>query len=361
MFKTFQSKFSLICEEDISRFRQGGFENGDYVKILPTALKHPKLQGHGSQFFDRIREMVANKYPTKISAIKSERAESSNGLMGSADAPTNFWADVVQEPAPGLFVNVITLPTDVLEVVTPSGNNFSPDLPDEWKYDAKVQIKPLKVKPLKATDETEKQTSGSKRELPTKNNKDVQGKEAKDGRDGLKKPKKYKEAFENDNDMLTEAYASVHQEAKPAPYVDKPLTIDNKDVLTLTEAYNKVHPSPFNEITVTIPWEYIDDAKNIYEYGEAEIMVHVADLASPDRIIRAYAYVKDVKGMPRKWLGRPSRNALFINLSNQFIQDHKPEIDEAVSDSLAEDEQHHLKPPSQEPNSTSGQPIGGKL
>jgi len=238
MFRTFQSKFSLICEEEVSRYRQAGFEMGDYVKILPSVLKHHKLQGHGSQFFDRVREMVANKLPTKISALKSERSETQNGLFGGIEGPTNFWADVVQEAAPGLFVNVCTLPVDVLQVVKPNGNNFSPDLPDEWKYDNKTQIKAQEVKLGKG--ENIDQTHGDKRNLPTKNNKDVQGSEPKDGRSQVQKPKKYKEAFENDNDMLTEAYANVHQEKKAEPFIDKPLTIDNKDVLTLTEAYQNI-------------------------------------------------------------------------------------------------------------------------
>lgn len=191
--------------------------------------------------------------------------------------------------------------------------------------------------------------------------------------------------MKSDIDLLTEAYQSIDKDYRKkirCPECGKNFTVrrgtqrypshtDTKGESckgagwtikknNLTEAYNKVHPSPFNEVTVTIPWEYIDDSKNIYEYGEAEVMVHIGDPASPDRMMRAYAYVKDVKGMPRKWLGKPSRNALFVNLSNQFIQDHKAEIDEAVSDSLV-DEDNAVTPPSQDNGSAHGQPIGGKL
>jgi hypothetical protein len=239
MYATFKSKFSILVEEETNRWKTGaGVSPGDYVKIRKDVFKSPKLAGRPSDFYKKIREIMSNGLPTKASAIKSERPETQHGLFGGAESPTAFWVDVVQLASPALFVNAITLPVEVLDVVHPEGNNFSPDLPDQWKYDNKVQMEPKEVKLAK--DETDAQTSGSKRELPTKNNKDVQGKEAKDGRDGLKKPKKYKESFENDNDMLTEAYASVHQEAKPAPYVDKPLTIDNKDVLTLTEAYTQI-------------------------------------------------------------------------------------------------------------------------
>lgn len=213
MFKDFNSKFTILCEEDISRFRQGGFLAGDYVKILPSVLKHPKLAGRGSQFFDQIREMVANKLPTKISTIKSERAESSNGLIGSPDAPTGHWADVVQCASPALFVNVITLPIDVLEVITPEGNGFSPDLPDEWKYDNKVQIKAVPVK-LSKDAELQLQTQGTKRWLPTEHTPGI-GPEAKDGRDGLKKPVEYKKKTKKESldmseqELLVEAYQSM--------------------------------------------------------------------------------------------------------------------------------------------------------
>jgi len=195
MFKNYESKFSLLVEEETSRYKTGGgLMPGDYVKIRKDVLKNAKLAGRPSQFYDKIKELMNSDLPLKCSAIKSMRPETSNGLFGGAEAPSEYWIDVVQLANPALFVNPITLPIEVLDFVSPDENNFSPEHPDAWSYDNKVQMKPAAVV---VTDvDLLVVTAGDKRNMPTKDTKIGLGKDAKDGRDGLKKPDKYKESVD---------------------------------------------------------------------------------------------------------------------------------------------------------------------
>lgn len=206
----FNSKFKMLAEENTSRYTTGGgLLMGDYITIRPDVFNNPKIKGRPSQFFEKIKELIGSKLPLKVSAIKSERAESQNGLYGGADAPTHYWIDVVQCVNPGFFANPITLPIEVVEMQKPEDGNFSPDLPTDWKYDNKEKIKPEEVK--LNDDELNKQTQGNNRKNPTKDTKGL-GKEPVDGRKNIKKPKEYKEsvdATKDDVELLAETYSQI--------------------------------------------------------------------------------------------------------------------------------------------------------
>lgn len=188
MFKDFQSKFSMLCEENTSRFKQSGFLMGDYVIIRPDALKNDFFKGKASGFIDKVKEMMNSDKPLKVSAIKSSRPESSNDLAGGAnDSYANTFADVITCLTPALWTDPMTLPTEVLDVVIPTGSNWSPSMPDSWKRKDDSQIEPIPVKDVGG--EIEHQTQGSKRKLATKDTKGL-GKGARDGSKDAKKPVK---------------------------------------------------------------------------------------------------------------------------------------------------------------------------
>lgn len=179
-----QNKFDFIVEEVTSRYQQGGLVTGDFVLIRKDALKNDKLKGRPSNFIEKLKEIIATKLPLRVSAVKSERPESSNDLIGGANhSGTNYWVDVCIEYAPGLWRDPMTLPLEVLDINNPSDYNL-PSWPDEVKRDNKLEIKPTKIK----TDKKElniKQTQGDQRALDTKNVKIPVGK-VKDGRDQTK-------------------------------------------------------------------------------------------------------------------------------------------------------------------------------
>jgi len=217
MYKDFESKFSVICEEETRRYTLGGgFLNGDFCKIRKDALTCPKLKGRPSQFLDKIRELIQSDLPVKVSAVKSERPETQNDLAGVGSLTTAVWLDVCQEYAPGLFANVMTLPAECVDLIMPDGNNWSPDHPESWKRKDDTIIHPQDVK-LSDDNDLQKQTSGKDRKLPTKNEKGGPAKEPKDGRKQAKKPDEYKrsvkkeavEAIQDASELLGEIYQQM--------------------------------------------------------------------------------------------------------------------------------------------------------
>jgi len=216
MYKDFNSKFAVLCEEETTRWKGAGLMPGDYVKIRKDVLKSPKLAGRPSQFYDRIKEIMNSDLPLKCSAIKSMRPETQHGLFGGADAPAEFYVDIVQCANPGLFVNCMTLPLEVLDFVSPNENNFSPEHPDSWSYDNKVQMHP--AAPQVTDKELLSHTQGDKRNMPTKDTKNPHAKEPKDGRNQATKPKKYKESVDmTDAELITEAYINEVEDMSQHP------------------------------------------------------------------------------------------------------------------------------------------------
>ena len=190
MFNTFKSKFSVLCEENTTRFKQSGFLMGDFCVIRPDALKNDFFKGKASGFIDKVKEMMNSDKPLKISAIKSSRPESSNDLAsGANDSYDNTFADVITCLTPALWTDPMTLPTEVLDVVIPTDSNWSPSMPDTWKRRDDSIINPEEVPDAKG--DLAKQTQGNDRKLPTKDTKGL-GKSAVDGQKSVKKAKEGK-------------------------------------------------------------------------------------------------------------------------------------------------------------------------
>jgi hypothetical protein len=179
-----QTKFDVLVEEVTSRYQQGGLLMGDFVIIRKDALKNAKLQGRPSNFIDMVKSAIETKLPLRVSAIKSERPESSNDLVGGVNnAPTGYWVDVCVEYAPGLWRDPMTLPLEILDIANPEGGNL-PAWPDSVKRKDDSIIEPEKVK-IDSKAENVKQTQGDDRNL-TKVQVKIPSGTVKDGRDQTK-------------------------------------------------------------------------------------------------------------------------------------------------------------------------------
>lgn len=193
-----KTKFDVLVEEVTSRYQQGGLLMGDYVIIRKDALKNEKLKDRPSNFFEMLKTAMESGLPIRVSAIKSERPETSNDLIGGANnAPTGFWVDICVEYAPGLWKSPMTLPLEVLEIANPENGNY-PSWPDSVKR--KDNTTKMEEPNPKATEENIKQTQGNKRNLPQKDTKIPTGKTV-DGRESTKV-----------KESLSEIYESITQE-----------------------------------------------------------------------------------------------------------------------------------------------------
>lgn len=213
MYKNYKSNFNVLVEEFTSKWQTGGVLSGEFCVLRKDAVNNIKIKDRGSQYIDKLKQIAASQLPLKISAIKSERPETSNSIAGQGDLMTAIWVDVVQEYAPGLFSEPMSLPLECIDVVTPDGNNWSPKFPKDWTREDNSIIKPKRVSVK--DKELQKQTSGNhpERNLIMKHINNALGKEAQDGRSQIIKATESVEKL-TDVEQITEAYNKMYSDKK---------------------------------------------------------------------------------------------------------------------------------------------------
>jgi hypothetical protein len=115
MKKLENSKFETLLEYSLGRYQLGGYLLGDIVRIKSTALSHPYLASRGQTFKDMVKSLIDNNKDLRVSSIKSIRPDVSG--IPHRSAPDGYYIDVFEEHAPGLAYNIMTLPSEVLELV----------------------------------------------------------------------------------------------------------------------------------------------------------------------------------------------------------------------------------------------------
>lgn len=116
-----ESKFNVLLEHSLNRYQLGDFLTGmtvtikpKYGKPLTATLDHPELVDRGQTFKDLIASCIENKTVLRVADIKSIRPDITGRPHNSGAA--DHYIDVMQEYAPGLYHNVMTLPGEILEI-----------------------------------------------------------------------------------------------------------------------------------------------------------------------------------------------------------------------------------------------------
>ncbi len=185
-----KSQFNNLSENWTYRYQNGGVAVGDFIKINKKALTNPVIKTRPEQFLNLIKSLMNSDIPLKIACVHTpNKATSSNeGYLGTG--ALEFTVDVVQEPAPGLFVNPITLPLDVVDIID-VGIAWSPDHPESIKYKNKEKIKPEVVKIEDGESAKQTLSQDVNRKTTNKNTKGSFAKEPVDGRKQIENPVKY--------------------------------------------------------------------------------------------------------------------------------------------------------------------------
>lgn len=143
------SKFNVLCEDIYNRYQSGGLLSGDVVKFRRNALNNPAIKELDEGFKQVIRDMMNSDLNLKVGAIKPSRPGSQYGMQNTV---YGYAVDIVQEYAPGLFKNPVTVPIEVLERVD-SGANRQP-IPDSLRRKERENIEPVKAPPVKRANVT---------------------------------------------------------------------------------------------------------------------------------------------------------------------------------------------------------------
>lgn len=121
------SKFDTLLERELERYQQNGILVGDLVKFKKDAMKHEYIQSRAQSFKDIIAACMDPSFDLnlRVGAVKSIYPTTTQNYGNGTEQVAGAFADIYVEYAPGLFRNPVTLPIEVLEVVT-TGVNLAP-------------------------------------------------------------------------------------------------------------------------------------------------------------------------------------------------------------------------------------------
>lgn len=145
------SKFNIIFEGNFQRFQGGGLLTGDIVKIKEGAMDHEWVSGKGDNVKEQLKKFIESGLNIRVSTVKPVRP-AIQGSIQQDQTPGDYYCDIALEKAPGLFLDFMEVPIDILEVVD-SGINLPP-VSSENNRDDKIQIKPVDVDKQISTEET---------------------------------------------------------------------------------------------------------------------------------------------------------------------------------------------------------------
>lgn len=174
-------QFTKVFEATLNRFKQGGILTGDIVKFKSNALSSDWAKKQQANLIEMLKEFMSSDKHIRVSTVKALRPAVA-GSIQSNEQVDDWYCDITQEEAPGLYINYMTVPMDIIEKVD-LGDNL-PAVPDSMKYDPdgeKVTIKPEEVE-LEAHETEQNAVYGTKtnegdKKLTDKNIKQTYSKE----------------------------------------------------------------------------------------------------------------------------------------------------------------------------------------
>ena len=135
-------KFDLIVETAVRRLQNQGVLVSDLVKFKDNYEGHDWTKGLGEVTREQLKQVIESGDNLRVSSVKSARPTTADA--NNFAAVDEFFVDVVQEKAPGLYMNPFTVPMELLEVID-TGINLSTKTPDNQKKEDPSDIKPVEV------------------------------------------------------------------------------------------------------------------------------------------------------------------------------------------------------------------------
>jgi hypothetical protein len=160
------SKFLSLYENVYQRYQNSGVLIGDVIKFKSDFKKSQEYKNLNPGVQKKIDDLLKTDQHIRVVSTKPK-------IPGSnATQPTVGYADVAIDTGGGRYTEFITIPIDIVEV-----QDFYPNLPpipDSWKHQSKVNIKPEPVEdfkdhPTRQTDRGTGRYMSTDTNLPTTN------------------------------------------------------------------------------------------------------------------------------------------------------------------------------------------------
>jgi hypothetical protein len=137
-------RFVKLYEATLSRFNRGGFLTSDRVKFVDGALSNEFFKNQPESVKAAVKSLIDSGLNLRVKNVKSF-APAVMGAGNTDDSGFSFNIEVVPETAPGRFdVNkTVVVPSNLLA----HHNDYPnlPPVPDQFKYNNRVNIKPEDV------------------------------------------------------------------------------------------------------------------------------------------------------------------------------------------------------------------------
>ena len=206
MKKQFTGKYDQLLETAVQRFQQGGYLTGDAIKIKKSALTNEKVKNMSDQYKERLKAFIESDVNLRVSAVKTVRSNTSTGEIGGVTAPADYFVDIVQEINPGMWVNPMTVPMEVIEKLDYDHLTSYAPVPDALKRKSDIDTGSENIGAVPETRKAEDLN------LPKKNTKLAHANKWDDSKPGagntkdLEKLKDSVSVEKKDVDMLAETY-----------------------------------------------------------------------------------------------------------------------------------------------------------
>ena len=143
------NKFNTLLEGTFSRFQGGGFLTGDIVKFKPDSMNNNWVKKQPQGLIEKLKEFTECDENIRVSCVKAIRS-APGGSIQQDNQVDDFYCDIVREKAPGLFMDFITVPAELLEYQE-IGINL-PNVPDSQKRQTREDQKPVELEQENAED-----------------------------------------------------------------------------------------------------------------------------------------------------------------------------------------------------------------
>ena len=110
-------RFVKLFESAYSRFTNGGLLVGDVVVFKPKALSHPDFESN-EELKLKIKSLIDGGLNLRVVNIKNNYSAAMGGNNDNNINRRMALVDIAQEIAPGRFANYVTVPLEVLEIVS---------------------------------------------------------------------------------------------------------------------------------------------------------------------------------------------------------------------------------------------------
>lgn len=135
-------RFEKLWESAFQKFQGGGLLVGDRIVFRNGFEQNPWLSKQQPATLEKIHQMIASGNNLQISSVKALRPAVAGGVQQDQQVD-DYYVDIVQVIAPGRYIDFVTVPAEMIQVVDDGAN--LPPIPASQQRPDTSHINPAPV------------------------------------------------------------------------------------------------------------------------------------------------------------------------------------------------------------------------